>query len=131
MKYSKEEKEKIMEGLRNIQNWIETEVQPYLRESIVVEFGDYVKRDYVKERQYGLIVKKDDIIGADGGLCLLFNIKDWQKGVCGYIDVWKADYYALNFGATLMAWWPNVKRELLNLVYGQKRQTDAIMNFNV
>lgn len=131
MKYSKEEKEKIMEGLRNIQNWIEREIQPYLKESIVVEFGDYIKRDYIKERQYELIVKKDDIIGTNGGLRLLFNIKDWQKDVFGWIDVWQADYYALNFGSTLMVWWQNVKCKLLDLVYEQKRQTDAIMNFNV
>lgn len=102
MKHSKEEKEKIMDGLRNIQNWIETEIQPYLREPVVVEFGDYVKREYVKERQYELIVKKDDIVGTSGGLCLLFNIDDYQRGVCGLIDVWQGDYYTLEFGATLM-----------------------------
>lgn len=131
MVYSKEEKEIIMEGLKSIQNWIETEIQPNLKESIVVDFGDYVKRGAVREREYRLAVRKDEIAGSIGDLSLLFDIKDWQKGVCGWINIWEGDYYAISFGATLMTWWPTVKRMLLDSIYEQKKQSDCIMNFKV
>jgi hypothetical protein len=132
MKFAKEQVEKLHNNGRAMEVYIKTEIMPYLKDEVKVDFGDMVTRGRygeIKEKNYKLYVSKDEVWCKQGGLGIMFDIKDYQRGVCGWIDLWsKEDGWALDCLYNLSLNWASIKAKLNDYVKEQKAKDDAVFN---
>ena len=131
MEFTKQEyREQLIPNGRMIEEYIKEEIMPNITENITIDFGDIVQRgryNEIKEHEFSIHVHKDNVSGSCGGLTILFDIKDWQKGVCGYIDVWNNYGYGGEFLFNLCLHWSRIKREMLNSIDRQKSKRQAVL----
>ena len=136
MRFTREEyTEKLIPQGKKIEEFVKNEVQPYLTEEIKVSFGEIVERgryNEIREHQFSIYVSKNELVGTCGGLSILFDMRDDQKGVCGLIDVWDNYGHGGEFLFELCLNWQTIKRKLLNGVEDQKKKRSEVFdNFQV
>ena len=132
MKFTRKEYvERLIPQGKSIEEFIKKEIQPYLFEEVVINFGDIVRRgryNEIKEHEFSLYVRNDSIVGTCGGLSLLFKMEDYQKGVCGWVDIYNDYSYGGDFIYELCLNWQSIKRELLNNINSQKASRNNVFN---
>ena len=136
MEYTREEYiGKLIPQGRKIEEFIRNEVQPYLTKEIEIGFGDVVHRgrfSEITEHEFSIYVRKDEIVGTCGGLSILFNIKEYQRGICGWIDVWNDYSYGGKVLFELCLNWQTIKRKLLADVCNQtEKRRNVLENFQI
>lgn len=137
MLFTKQEYETILkEQGKSIEQYIQTEIQPYMVEEIEIPFGDIVHRgryDEIKEHEFTLYVRKDEIYGRCGGLTIYFDLPEYFKGTCGCIDVYNDFGHGGSFLYNLCLNWKRViKPTLFTQIDAQKRSREAVLkNFEV
>ena len=132
MKFTKKEYDSILkERAKEIETYIESEIQPYITEEIKIDFGDYVRRGRygeVKEREFTLIIRKDCIFGNCGGLVLYFKIPYYMKNCCGSIDIYDDWTYGGRFIYDLCSNWQSVKGSIITMVKCQKIKKERVFD---
>lgn len=136
MEFTKKEyKEILIPNGKKIEEFIKSEIQPYLTGTITVCFGETVERgryNELKEKEFCLWVRRDEIGGNCGGLTLLFALDDYQKRMTGYIDIYDSYGYGGKFIYELCADWTRIKRILLNAVNEQQTKRKQVLeNFKI
>lgn len=132
MKFTNEQVTKLHSNGRAMEMYIKTEIMPCLKDEIEVAFGDIVSRGRygeIREKDYTLYVRKDKVWCRQGGLGIMFDIEDYQRGVCGWIDLWdKKDGWALDCLYNLSLHWSDIKAKLNNYVRNQKSKDTAVFD---
>lgn len=136
MMYTKEEYENtLIPNGRAIENFIKTEIQPFLAKDVKINFGDIVRRgrySEIRENKFTLYVSKERIHGACGGLSMHFDIPYYLKNSTGSIDIWNSCGYGGEFLYDLCHEWQSIKSQLLREVESQKASRDSVLkNFTV
>lgn len=135
MRFTKEQAEKLCNNGRAMEEYIKTEIIPHLTDRVEVEFGDMVTRgrySEIRERDYCLIVRNDGIIVKQGGLRIMFDIKEYDRGSIGCIDIWdKADGFALDCLYNLSLNWTGgarIKFVLNNHIQNQRNKDAQVFD---
>ena len=136
MMYTEEEyKNTLIPNGRAIENFIKTEIQPFLAKDVKIHFGDIVRRgrcSEIRENKFTLYVSKERIRGTCGGLSMHFDIPCYLKGKTGSIDIWDSYGYGGEFLYDLCHEWQSIKSQLLREVKSQKASRDSVLkNFTV
>ena len=125
MMYTKEEKEKIYENLDKIKAYLEA-LQPKIRNRIEIDFGPMkTYANWDREKAYHLYISNENISGRSGGLGL-----DYEREYTGS-STRSTVYGQLDYAATLISDWSDIKGEINAELINQQRTINAINNFEI
>lgn len=109
MTFTKEEREKLIANGKAIEKFIREEIMPHLREPVMIEFGDEVRRGRYqesREREYTLTVANGRLGASYGGLSLYFgDMPIYFKGMTGCIDIYEDKSWGHEFLNALSLNW--------------------------
>lgn len=132
MEYTRKEYEEILKpNGKAIEEFIRTEIQPYLMTDIEIPFGNIVHRgrcEEIKEQEFTLFVRNDKVFGRIGGLVVYFDMPDYLKGSCGSIDIYNDYGWGGNFLYNLCLNWQTIKAKLNKAVESQKNRRNTALN---
>lgn len=123
MRFTSEEKQKMGECVDKIKAYIAL-LQPKIRDTIQVDFGEYKTYYFDRERECKIYIDGEDIWGRIGGLRISFEP---QKNSSVSSDV----YNWLSYTVQLIENWPYIKQEILNEIENRECVLNKINNFEV
>ena len=125
MLYSQEERNKIHNNLDQITAYL-TELQPCIRQKIVIDFGEmktYVSGE--REQEFHISISRTDISGRSGALGLAFTKEKISSSVCS------TPYQHLDYAVGLCKEWPRIKKALLAELAKQQSIIATINKFKI
>lgn len=132
MEFTKKEYEEILtQRAKAIEQFIKTEIQPHITKEFKISFGDIVHRgryNEIKEHEFTLYIRNDEIFGMIGGLAIYFNMPEYLKGCCGCIDIYNHYSYGGRFIYYLCLNWQHIKAEMLAEMNKQKQNKNAVFD---
>ena len=133
MIYTDEELAILRENTKQIENYLHG-LQPQIRESIHIEFGDTVVRRgaygcRAYEREFDLWVGKDSVFGGSGGL--RYSFEPLEEYRCGLIDLYNDRGFGGKYMAALCCNWRSIKGEITNQIANQISRVASIRSFTL